>query len=600
MKKIISVLLASLMVFAMFTVSAASAVAVNPADVDLSTKSVTISGTGAANSSFILLVTNPGKTQTDVDLGGSAVQNVREVKIDENGEFIYKFTLYAPTEGEYKVYADGVEKESFKFAVASLTTDTQDILTAARNNDLATFTAKVTDPAVMENFAIDNYEPLVSSAIALDMNVYATKLLTAVREADAQGKFAGADAENGAALQLIIKKIAALELLNQGKATAFSFNTDGSFKYDSALAVSGIDAKYGITAYEYYINGREKNGKTYTLSAEGKAQVQNALLNKNFVNEEDLYDAFVEAVVCAGVNKSTQKGATSYMGYAHIDALLTSANKAKAGVTGTVSTYVASKLAGYTSQIASVEALNALISVYAAEEAAGGSNSGLTGGGGGGGGAAPGVSTGGTAVIPDKIKDTEILNQNDKNQENTYKYKFDDIASVDWAVEAIEYLYTKGVVNGKADRVFDPNGTVTREEIVKMISIAVGLVEEADVEFADVESSSWAKPFIAKAVKAGIISGIGDNMFGFGQAVTRQDIATMLYRVIGTQEVVNFGSFADGTSIADYAKEAVGVLADKKIINGFEDNTFRPTDSCTRAQAAVIIYNYLKTSGLAN
>ena len=119
MKKIISILLASLMVFAMFTVSAASAVTINPADVDLSTQSVTISGTGAANSTFVLLVTNPGKTQTDVDLGGSAVQNVREVKVDANGEFIYKFALYAPTEGQYKVFADGVEKESFKFAIAS-------------------------------------------------------------------------------------------------------------------------------------------------------------------------------------------------------------------------------------------------------------------------------------------------------------------------------------------------------------------------------------------------------------------------------------------------------------------------------------------------
>lgn len=599
MKKIISILLASLMVFAMFTVSAASAVTINPADVDLSTQSVTISGTGAANSTFVLLVTNPGKTQTDVDLGGSAVQNVREVKVDANGEFIYKFALYAPTEGQYKVFADGVEKESFKFAIASLTTDTQAILTAARNDDLAGFKAKVTSASVLENFAIDQYEPLVSSDIALDMDVYATKLLAAVKAADAEGVFAGTDAENGAKLQLLIKKVAALEVLNQGKATTFSFNTDGSFKYDSALAVSDVDSKYGVTVYEYYINGSAKDGKTYTLSAEGKAQVQNALLNKNFVDEEELYDAFIEAVICAGINKSAQKDATGYTGYAHIGALLTSANKVKAGVEGTVTTYIEKNLAGYTSPIANIEAINALIEAFAKAEKEANAGGGVVSGGGGSGGGAPGVSAGGSAVIPDKIKDTDAAIQNDKNQANTYKYKFDDIASVEWAVEAIEYLYTKGVVNGKADRVFDPNGTVTREEIVKMISIAVGLVDEAEIAFTDVEASSWAKPFIAKAVKAGVISGIGENQFGFGMPVTRQDIAVMLYRTIANPSDSEV-AFADKDSIAEYAAKAIGTLSGMKVINGFEDNTFRPTDSCTRAQAAVIIYNYLKTSGLAN
>lgn len=601
MKKFISVLLVTLMLLATLTVSAATAVIVNPADVDLSTKSVTITGTGAANSSFILLVTNPGKTQTDIDLAGSAVQNIREIKIDANGEFYYKFTLSSPADGEYKIYADGVEKESFNFSVSALTTDVNDILTAARNNDLNAFTTKVTDPTVMANFSINKYEPLVSAGIALDMNVYASKLLAAVRAADEESGFAGTDAENAATLQLIIKKIAALEVLNQGKATSYSFNTDGTFKYDSALNVSGIDAKYGISVYEYYTTGSEKNGKKYALSPEGKAQVQNELLNKNFVDEEDLQNAFIEAVICAGTNKSTQIGASSYTGYSHIDVLLTSANKTKAKVEGTVTDYIAQNLAGYTSNITTVEGLNGLIAGFAQAEKEINTDSGITGGGGGGGGGGVGgVAANGTAVLPPVVENEDALNQNDQNHANTYKYKFDDIADVQWAVEAIEYLYTKGVVNGKADRVYDPNGTVTREEIVKMISIAVGLTEEAEITFADVDSVSWAKPFIAKAVKAGIISGISETEFGFGQNVTRQDIATMLYRVIGVKETVTNSSFADNESVADYAKEAVSVLSEMKVINGFEDNTFRPFDNCTRAQAAVIIYNYLKTSGLAN
>lgn len=598
MKKIISVLLASLMVLATLTVSAAAAVTVNPADVDLSTQTVTITGTGTANASFILLVTNPGYDKDDVE--DKAVQNIREVKIGENGEFTYKFTLFEAKKGTYTVYADGIEKDSFYYGAEDTETDAKAIIDAAKADDTATIKTKLTTEVVLKNLSIDKFEPLVSTEIALDMDAYILKLVSAIKAEDTLGSFAGTDAENAVKLQSIIKKVAALELLNQGKEAAYSFNTDGTFKYDSALKVSGIDAKYSISVYEYYTEGSDKSGKKYTLSPEGKTQVKNALLNKNFADEEDLYDAFIEAVVCAGVNNGAQVGATSYTGHAHINALLTSANITKAGVTGTITDYIASNLSGYGSEIATVEGLNGLIAGFAQAEKENNSGSGLTGGGGGGGGGVGGVAANGTAVLPPVVENQGALNQNDQNQTNTYKYKFDDIADVQWAVEAIEYLYVKGVVNGKADRVFDPNGTVTREEIVKMISIAIGLTEEADIVFNDVDSASWAKPFIAKAVKAGIISGIGENMFGFGQSVTRQDIATMLYRVIGVQETVTNSEFADNANIADYAKEAVSVLSEKKIINGFEDNTFRPEDSCTRAQAAVIIYNYLKTSGLAN
>ncbi len=598
MKKIISVLLASLMVFAMFTVSAASAVTINPADVDLLTQSVTITGTGAANSSFVLLVTNPGYDCYDVV--DEAVQNIREVKIGENGEFYYSFQLYDAVKGKYKVFADGVEAEdaAFSYGADAIVPDTKAIIDAALDGDTAKLIAKIKDTDVLANISIDKFQPLTSTEINLDKELYATKLSYAIIAENAENPFGEIDINDAIKLQSIIKKIAALELLNQGKDAVYSFNTDGSFKYDSALKVSDVDEIYGTTVYEYYTTGSEKDGKTYTLSPEGKAQVQSALLNNEFVDEEDLYKAFIEAVVCSGVNKSTQVGASGYAGYAHIGALLTSANKEKAEVTGTITTYIEKNLAGYTAPIANIEALNGLIVDFADDEENQGG--GVVSGGGVGGGGAPGISAGGTAVIPDKIKDTDAAIQNDKNQTNTYKYKFDDIASVEWAVEAIEYLYTKGIVNGKADRVFDPNGTVTREEIVKMISIAVGLTEESEIVFTDVDASSWAKPFIAKAVKAGVISGIGENQFGFGMPVTRQDIATMLYRVIGAKENVAENSFADKDTIADYAKDAISTLAEMKVINGFEDNTFRPMESCTRAQAAVIIYNYLKTSGLAN
>ena len=473
MKKFISVLLAVIMALAVITVSATNVVTVNPVDVDMLTHTVTITGTGTPNSSFFLLVTNPGKNLTDVE--SATVQQWAEIVVDENGEYVYKFKLFDPSEGQYKVYAgDGDVKETFKVATESLATDLEEIIISARNNDIDTFKVKVTDPVVMENLAIDKYEPLVSSDISLDMDVYVSKLINAVKHADAQNEIIGTDAQKAAILQSIIKEVAALEVLNQGKATTCSFNADGTFKFDSALKVSEVDAKYGISVHEYYTTGSEVNGVKYTLSSVGKSQVQNALLNKNFSNEEELYSAFIEAVICSGVNKSTQVGEIDYVGYEHISALLTVANNSKAGVKGKISEYIAKNLAGNRTNITSVDTINALIETLSKTETSGNTGGTISGGGGGG---ATGVTSGGTAVIPE-ITNPEITANNDKNTTSTYKYKFDDIAKVEWAVEAIEYLYIKGVVNGKANRVFDPNGTVTREEIVKMISIAVGLSEE--------------------------------------------------------------------------------------------------------------------------
>ena len=81
------------------------------------------------------------------------------------------------------------------------------------------------------------------------------------------------------------------------------------------------------------------------------------------------------------------------------------------------------------------------------------------------------------------------------------------------------------------------------------------------------------------------------NTFGYGAGISRQDIAVILHRTI--KDTTGTAQFADNGEIADYAKDAVGALSGLKILNGFEDGSFKPNASCTRAQAAVIIYNYL-------
>ena len=584
MKKIISIIIALTMVLSTVCAFAAGGISINMLDVNLLDSVIKVKLAQAEEGqSILLLVTNPGYDDTASDIK-YAVQNYQNLTADAEGEAEYSFKLYAPQDGEYKIYANGSYLASFKYDVTAMKSAVDTIVEYAKDNKKTELETYIKDVDVLKNLALDTFEPIVNAQVGVDMGKVAEKLIVEVNK----NTFDGSDKENSAKMQNIIKTVTALELLNQSKADQYIYNNDGSLIHDSALKLSTIDESKSVTLYEYYLNGYNDGSNEYVLKDSGKAAVKSALKGKNFASTEDLYKAFMEAVVLNGVNKSTLKGSADSITYGHIKGLLTNENKTATGVTGNVTNFIANKLAG-TAEINSIEHLNSLISQYAQLESQQG---GSTGGGGGGGGGAfvPGLSAGGTMTVT-PVDNVDATKQNDKNANENYKYSFSDIAEVEWATEAIEALTAKGIINGVGDRKFDPQGTVTREQFVKMLCVALGLTEEAEIAFADVAGDDWSAPYIKKAVKAGLISGVDENTFGYGVGISRQDIAVILHRTI--KDTTGTAQFADNGEIADYAKDAVGALSGLKILNGFEDGSFKPNASCTRAQAAVIIYNYL-------
>lgn len=174
---------------------------------------------------------------------------------------------------------------------------------------------------------------------------------------------------------------------------------------------------------------------------------------------------------------------------------------------------------------------------------------------------------------------------------------FTDIAHVGWASEAIYGLCDSGVINGVGDRRFEPDDSVTREQLAKMIVGASKTeIKSGDMPFGDVDNSEWYADFVKTAYDNDITKGISDTEFGVGKSVTREDLAVMAYRAaqkVGklSDATDDDNGFKDGESISDYAKEAVATLKSSGIINGDENGNFNPSNSCTRAEAAKIIYN---------
>ena len=200
-----------------------------------------------------------------------------------------------------------------------------------------------------------------------------------------------------------------------------------------------------------------------------------------------------------------------------------------------------------------------------------------TSGGGGNGG-------GGGGSAPQKSIDVYLPEE---------KFTFTDLADVSWASESIYALTEAGIISKDPTGKFRPSDLITREEYVKMLVTALGIFDEnATCSFSDVNPGSWYAPYIASAYNKGLVKGISDSEFGVGRKITRQDISVMLFRsasVSGITFKEDSGiSFADKEEISDYAKDAIIKMAASGIINGYEDNTFRPHSNATRAEATVI------------
>lgn len=211
------------------------------------------------------------------------------------------------------------------------------------------------------------------------------------------------------------------------------------------------------------------------------------------------------------------------------------------------------------------------------------------GGGGGGGGGRAGGSDG-----------TYMGMTNASNNTDNTNAVFSDISNYEWAKEAILSLYSSGIISGYGNGIFAPQNSIKREEFVKIaVAAFYGDAEPGDCAFFDVSPDAWYYKSIAIGANCGIISGIGDNLFGVGRNITRQDMAVILGRIAGDRLVKpeSYDLFSDDGDIAGYAKDAVYALRAAGVINGVSASVFAPLKKATRAETAVMVYRFLSLLG---
>ncbi len=216
------------------------------------------------------------------------------------------------------------------------------------------------------------------------------------------------------------------------------------------------------------------------------------------------------------------------------------------------------------------------------------------GGGSGGGGAGGGASA--PSQIPGFVQ-TDIKKDEPVVEPEVTVKDFADLSNNHWAYENVMKLKELGIIDGVGDNKFNPSGIVTREQFLKMLVEATGIeVKDTKAAFADVDAKAWYAPYVAAGVDAGLINGITADTFGVGSEIKRQDMAVMIVRILEGKNIPvteTSETFDDDSNISDYAKNAVYKVRDAGIIKGYDNNTFAPSASLTRAEAATVIIKLL-------
>ena len=176
----------------------------------------------------------------------------------------------------------------------------------------------------------------------------------------------------------------------------------------------------------------------------------------------------------------------------------------------------------------------------------------------------------------------------------TCYYKNFKDCEAEWYHEAVDYVVSNGYMVGLTDDTFAPNGQMTRAMVVTVLYRMAGSPKvTGPSSFTDVPEGQWYSDAIAWAQDNGVVLGVLADKFAPNDYVTREQIATILWRYENSPAAeAKLDSFKDADKISDYAKEAMAWAVSEGIFNG-DNGNLKPTDNATRAEFACIVMRYL-------
>ena len=187
---------------------------------------------------------------------------------------------------------------------------------------------------------------------------------------------------------------------------------------------------------------------------------------------------------------------------------------------------------------------------------------------------------------------------------------FDDVNASDWFVDSVRWAYQNDIMNGVGNRKFNPNGDTSRAMVATMLwRMEDSPVAASSMAFTDVADGTWYTDAVRWANANGIITGYtknGEKVFNPDGAVTREQLATMLYRYaqykgvdVSVGEDTNILGYGDAQNVSEYAVPAMQWACGAGIITGYRENGTQllgPNNASSRAVVATMLMRYFESN----
>ena len=176
--------------------------------------------------------------------------------------------------------------------------------------------------------------------------------------------------------------------------------------------------------------------------------------------------------------------------------------------------------------------------------------------------------------------------------------QFNDVRKTDWFYESVQYVCTHGIMNGSGANSFAPQDKTTRGMVVTMLYRYEGSpLASAQCPFQDVAAGKYYRNAVVWAAENQIVGGLGGNRFGPDEAVTREQLAAILYRYAtykgyDTQKSAALTKYTDSNAVGSYAVRAMKWAVAEGLLSGVSTTELQPKGFAIRAQVAAILMRF--------
>ena len=168
----------------------------------------------------------------------------------------------------------------------------------------------------------------------------------------------------------------------------------------------------------------------------------------------------------------------------------------------------------------------------------------------------------------------------------------------DWFYDPVVWIYNEGLMTGTSATTFEPNTSTTRAMIVAMLARLENVTSADSAGFTDVADGDWYATAVNWAASEGIVGGFGDGTFQPNAPITREQMASILYRYaeykgLDVSARTDLSHYSDAENISSWANDVLLWAVAEGLLTGVTDDTIAPQAHATRAQVAAILQRFL-------